>query len=96
VTVKNKFDTFFNYAIEKGLYRESAPSTAKGKVASKLRSTDSERQRRRLKLLFGQIDLNSKTVLDIGAGKGFYSACAAHLGADRVVALEPEVDGSSF
>jgi SAM-dependent methyltransferase len=45
--------------------------------------------------LFNGIDFRGKTMLDIGGGDGmlsFYAACA---GAEKVICLEPEVDGSA-
>jgi len=45
--------------------------------------------------LFGEIDFNNKTVLDIGGGTGLHSFYAAARGARKVVCLEPEADGSS-
>jgi SAM-dependent methyltransferase len=47
-----------------------------------------------LNRLFEDIDLDGKSVLEVGAGDGtlsFYAACA---GAARVVSLEPEAQGS--
>jgi SAM-dependent methyltransferase len=44
--------------------------------------------------LFDGIDLEDKTMLDVGAGDGRYSFYAACLGARRVVSLEPEAAGS--
>ena len=44
--------------------------------------------------LFDEIPLRGKTMLDIGAGDGRYSFYAACAGAQRVVGLEPEVEGS--
>jgi SAM-dependent methyltransferase len=46
-------------------------------------------------LIFRGTDLRGKSVLDIGAGDGFASAYAVACGATEVVALEPEVSGSS-
>jgi len=45
-------------------------------------------------LLFDRVDLNGKSVLDIGGGIGRASYYAAARGAGRVVCLEPEADGS--
>lgn len=44
--------------------------------------------------LFDGVRLAGARVLDVGAGDGRYSFYAAAAGADRVVALEPEWDGS--
>ena len=44
--------------------------------------------------LFDEIPLRGKTMLDVGAGDGRYSFYAACLGAQRVIGLEPEVEGS--
>ena len=45
--------------------------------------------------LFPKIDFDNKNFLDIGAGKGIFSAYAAIKGAKEVVGLEPELEGSS-
>lgn len=45
--------------------------------------------------LFKGIDFKNKTVLEIGAGKGVFSCYFALCGARKVVALEPESDGSN-
>ena len=45
--------------------------------------------------LFDGVELSGARVLDVGAGDGLYSFYAAAKGADRVVALEPEADGST-
>ena len=45
--------------------------------------------------LFDGVDLEGKTMLDIGCGNGRMGLWAAAHGARRVVGLEPEVDGSS-
>lgn len=60
-----------------------------GKVASR------ERLHYRCRQTFKGIDLAGKTVLEIGAGAGVYSAFAAVSGAKQVVSLEPEGDGST-
>jgi len=44
--------------------------------------------------LFDGIDLEDKTMLDVGAGDGRYSLYAGCVGARRVVSLEPESAGS--
>jgi SAM-dependent methyltransferase len=44
--------------------------------------------------LFAGVDLEGKTMLDIGCGDGRMGLWAAAHGARRVVGLEPEVDGS--
>jgi SAM-dependent methyltransferase len=44
---------------------------------------------------FGTLDFSGMQVLDIGAGAGRCACCVASLGADRVVALEPEESGSN-
>ncbi len=45
--------------------------------------------------IFKEIDFNNKRVLDIGGGSGIFSFYAACRGADKVVCLEPEAEGSS-
>ena len=45
--------------------------------------------------LFQSLPLENRSVLEIGAGQGFLSAFCAAKGASRVVALEPEIDGST-
>jgi len=47
-----------------------------------------------VKTLFQGIDFYNKRVLDIGGGFGLYSYYAACRGAQRVVCLEPEAEGS--
>ena len=44
---------------------------------------------------FGTLNFSGKRMLDIGAGTGLYACCVAALGADKLVALEPEEKGSS-
>jgi SAM-dependent methyltransferase len=45
--------------------------------------------------LFDGVPLAGRRILDIGAGDGLYSFYAAAAGAQRVVALEPEGEGST-
>ena len=45
--------------------------------------------------LFEDMDLHEKKVLDIGGGAGLYSFYAASQGAESVLCLEPEGEGSS-
>src|SRR5262249_16285930 len=47
-----------------------------------------------LEWTFAGVELDGKTMLDIGAGRGQYSLYAAVRGA-QVLALEPELEGSS-
>ncbi|MCX5685060.1 MAG: class I SAM-dependent methyltransferase [Planctomycetota bacterium] len=44
---------------------------------------------------FESVPLAGKRVLEVGAGTGLFSAYAAAMGASRVVALEPECEGST-
>lgn len=44
---------------------------------------------------FGSLDLENRSVLEIGAGHGYLSAFCVGRGASRVVALEPESEGST-
>ncbi len=48
-----------------------------------------------LDYLFRGVELERASMLDIGAGDGRYSFYAASAGARRVVALEPEIEGST-
>lgn len=45
--------------------------------------------------LFDGVELRGKSVLDIGGGNGLFGFHAAMQGAQRVVIMEPEFDGSS-
>lgn len=45
--------------------------------------------------IFGGVDLEGKRVLDVGCGDGRMALWTAAHGAQRVVGLEPEVEGSS-
>ncbi|MDP3480559.1 MAG: class I SAM-dependent methyltransferase [Desulfoprunum sp.] len=45
--------------------------------------------------LFKWVNFADLTVLDIGAGRGFFSLAAACRGARTVISLEPEADGST-
>ena len=45
-------------------------------------------------ILFKNIDLKDKVVLDIGAGNGVYSFYALAKGAKKLVCIEPEFEGS--
>jgi len=47
-----------------------------------------------LEKLFKGIGLKEKTVLDIGAGAGIYSCYMAINGAEEVISLEPQIEGS--
>lgn len=47
-----------------------------------------------IRFVFQDVNLNNKTVLDIGGGSGVYSFSMAALGASKVVCMEPEADGS--
>ena len=47
-----------------------------------------------LKTLFKDIALENRRVLDIGGGSGLHSFYAACMGAEAVVCLEPETEGS--
>lgn len=53
------------------------------------------RYRVRGEFLFSGIPLSGAHVLEVGCGTGAWSLWAALHGADRVVALEPEADGST-
>jgi SAM-dependent methyltransferase len=54
-----------------------------------------ERLKYRMKLHFCSLSLENRSVLEIGTGPGFVSAFCAAKGASRIIALEPEVAGSS-
>jgi SAM-dependent methyltransferase len=54
-----------------------------------------ESLRFRCAAVFKDVDLPGRTVLEIGAGRGELSFWAAYQGANAVVALEPEISGSS-
>lgn len=90
---ESDFTTYFDRVSQAGLIDWEASSSL-GSLIESINSKP-DRVHSRLKLLFHNINFESKTVLDIGAGSGLYAAYAAHSGADRVVALEPEVEGSS-
>lgn len=47
-----------------------------------------------LNILFENVELAQKKVLDVGGGRGLLSFYAAVKGAQKAVCLEPEVDGS--
>lgn len=49
----------------------------------------------RLGRLIGSFDVRGKRVLEIGCGSGTYCLLMAFAGAEEVVGLEPEVDGST-
>ena len=59
-----------------------------GLISSKRRTTF------HLKTLFNGIEFENKNVLDVGGGNGLFSNYAAINGANNVVLLEPEFDGS--
>ena len=46
--------------------------------------------------VFKGLDLQGKTILDVGAGAGYASCYAIALGAQSVIALEPEAGGSQL
>jgi protein-L-isoaspartate O-methyltransferase len=43
---------------------------------------------------FKTLDFTNMCILDVGAGNGMYTCCVAALGAEKITALEPELDGS--
>ena len=53
------------------------------------------RYRLRGNFLFERISLTNKHVLEVGCGTGAWAIWAALHGADRVVGIEPEAEGSS-
>jgi SAM-dependent methyltransferase len=64
-------------------------------MESEFPDVDADNLRFQLDYLFEDTPLEGATVLDIGAGDGRYSFYAAAAGARRVVALEPEMEGST-
>lgn len=50
----------------------------------------------RARQVFSGVDLQGKSLLEIGSGDGIYSIWAKLHGAKKVVALEPEVDGCDY
>jgi SAM-dependent methyltransferase len=64
-------------------------------VESEWPDVDTGNLRFYLDYLFEDIPLAGANVLDIGAGDGLHSFYAAAAGARRVVALEPEIEGST-
>jgi hypothetical protein len=77
----------------------SAPLDGERKLWSiaveQLRYRTPERARFRCEQTFEGVTLSGRDVLEIGAGAGLHSAFAAVRGARRVVALEPEANGST-
>jgi SAM-dependent methyltransferase len=90
---KEPFEKYVQTLNKTGVFKP-VPNSISGRIVSPL-FTQTQMLQTRLEMRFDYIDFDSKTVLDIGAGTGLFSAYAAHKGAERVVALEPEVDGSS-
>jgi SAM-dependent methyltransferase len=64
-------------------------------IAPKVGFQDVRRYERTSRFLFEDIPLERQRVLDIGAGAGALSIWTALGGASSVVALEPELDGST-
>lgn len=60
-----------------------------------LHYASARRARFRCEQTFRGVPLAGRDVLEVGAGSGLHSAYAAVRGARRVVALEPEADGST-
>lgn len=50
---------------------------------------------RRIRAFTGRDDFNGMKILDVGAGEGLDSCAMSLLGADEIIALEPEMDGST-
>lgn len=90
---RDSFTEYVNILEEQGVF-EPEPNGLPGRIVSPIVSQE-EMLKTRLEIRFGEIDFSGKSVLDIGAGKGMFSAYAAHQGAERIVALEPEIEGSS-
>lgn len=65
------------------------------RLAPRVGFKDPRRYESSSRFLLGETPLDGKRVLDVGAGAGALSAWAAVHGASRVVALEPELDGST-
>ena len=64
-------------------------------LAGRVGYQDPRRYEREAGFLFEGIAVAGKRVLDVGAGRGAFSVWAALQGAASVVALEPELDGST-
>lgn len=64
-------------------------------VASLFGYSSQERYHHRAEFVFQGIDVEGKRVLEIGAGKGAFCIWAGLHGAEYVLGLEPESDGSS-
>ena len=52
------------------------------------------RSKKQMSFLYDRINFTGKNVLDIGGGSGTHSFYAAYHGANNVICLEPESDGS--
>lgn len=93
MTLETSFDSYFDNMVNMGIISEE-PNSIWGKLIQPAYS-QKDLLKSHLSMRFDEVNVDSKKVLDIGAGTGMYSAFVAHMGADRVVALEPEAEGSS-
>lgn len=65
------------------------------KVAQAVGYRSLRRYQKRTNFLFHQIPLKGRRLLDVGCGRGAFALWAALHGADYVLGLEPESDGST-
>ena len=64
-------------------------------AASRAGFKTTDRYKKRCEFLFRGIPLNGKNVLDVGCGTGAFAIWAGLHGANRVLGIEPESDGST-